>query len=62
MKRRNSQNLTFEDMMLYNEFISNREEAVRLREQTKNIWLNSALNDFISNMNKGLELWLEEEV
>ena len=62
MKRRNSKNLTFDDMDLYATFRENIEEAIRLRECTRNTFLISLLSNFIKDTGSKFVQWLDEEV
>lgn len=62
LKRRDSKNLTFDDMMTYYDFIANREEATRLRNNTTNIAIIKLLSDFIRKTSSEFAQWLDEEI
>lgn len=62
MKRRNSKNLTFEDMMKYHTLIADADEAYRLRQLTDNDSIYRVLSAFACKRRSELASWLDEEV
>ena len=62
MKRRDSKNLTFDDMMIYADSIETFSEAERLIPLTTNHAVKSCLQEYANQVRSNFSRWLDAEV